>query len=150
MWQWVMDCTFCMYSTLSDWRRGAKAWERKLIKQRNLSLEAHCAMSMHKSHTHTHNWTCAHTHIHSGRTLSPVVCLHHVRVLACSLPPGDKKCSVLCVDNYSSHPYLAPEGLLRCRQAKPHTQAHIHTHSWQIFSLVQRHIFGKLTKTYFP
>ena len=127
-----------MYSALSCRRRGAKDWEREVIKQRNLSLEAHRA-----SCTYTEKHTCRHVraHKHSGPyaldVVRPVVCLRHVRVLACSPPPGDKKRSLLCVDNYSSHPYLAPAGLFRGagKQNHTHTHTHTHTHSPVSFAL---------------
>lgn len=102
-------------------KRGvATIW--KLIKWRNLSLEARCVLCMDK-------YTQANTH--TQRTVRPyardvvglVVCLHHMRVLACSLPLSDKKQSLLCVDSYCSHPHLAPPGL--CRGAGK--QNHIHT-----------------------
>lgn len=97
---------------------------RKLIRWRNLSFEAHRVSRMEKSHTSKH--TRKHTHKmrpYARDIVRLEVCLHHIRVLACSFPPGDKKRSLLCVDSYCSHPHLAPPGF--CRGAGK--QNHIHT-----------------------
>lgn len=74
------------------------------------------------------------THTHTLRlyAVKPVVYLHHIQVLACSFALGDKKPSLLCVDNYSSLPYLAPVGLLRGAGNQIYT--HTHTQAEAFFS----------------
>ncbi len=132
-----------MYSSLSRWRRGAEAWERKLIKRKNLSLEAHCAF-MHKSRTRKAPMqTPERTHTLSGHMLLTLSGLSSVYITyefwhAAFLRVT--KSTVFCVSTTIPHISTWPQQACLEVQASKTTHActHTQTHSplsfhWTVF-----------------
>jgi len=115
-----------MYSPLSCWRRGAKAWERKLIKWRNLSLKSHT----YKMHTYGH--VHAHTHTHTGHVLLMLSGMSSVYITyefwhAAFLRVTKSAVFCVAIPRLPTWPHQACLGA--GKQNHTHIRTHTHTHT---------------------
>lgn len=125
--EWIVPLNVFCSELLEEGSWGLRKKTNQM--EKSVSWGPLCPVHAQIAHTKKHTFRHA-LGPYALAVVRPVVCPHHVRVLACSLPSGDKKRSLLCVDNCSSHPLPGPSGPLfrgADKQNYKHSLMHAHT-----------------------